>query len=92
VVDFPTLGMAIYTAAKAGLSASCAVLRRELRSRKINILDARPPHTETGLATRAIYGEAPKMKEGLAPDVVAQRIVEAIAESETELAPVVFGQ
>jgi cyclic-di-GMP-binding biofilm dispersal mediator protein len=92
VVDFPTLGMAVYTAAKAGLSASCAVLRRELRSRKINILDARPPHTETGLATRAIYGEAPKMKEGLAPDVVAQRIVEAIAESETELAPVVFGQ
>jgi cyclic-di-GMP-binding biofilm dispersal mediator protein len=92
VVDFPTLGMAVYTAAKAGLSASCAVLRRELRSRKINVLDARPPHTETGLATRAIYGEAPKMKEGLTPDVVAQRIVEAIAESETELAPVVFGQ
>jgi cyclic-di-GMP-binding biofilm dispersal mediator protein len=92
VVDFPTLGMAVYTAAKAGLSASCAVLRRELRSRKITVLDARPPHTETGLATRAIYGEAPKMKEGLAPEVVARRIVEAIAEDETELAPVVFGQ
>lgn len=92
VVDFPTLGMAAYTAAKAGLSASCAVLRRELRSRKINVLDARPPHTETGLAGRAIYGEAPKMKEGLDPDVVAKRIVDAIAENETELAPVVFGQ
>lgn len=92
VVDFATLGMAAYTAAKAGLSASCAVLRRELRSRKINVLDARPPHTETGLASRAIYGEAPKMKEGLAPDVVAKRIVDAIAENETELAPVVFGQ
>ena len=92
VVDFPTLGMAAYTAAKAGLSASCAVLRRELRSRKINVLDARPPHTETGLAGRAIYGEAPKMKEGLDPDVVAKRIVDAIAENEPELAPVVFGQ
>lgn len=92
VVDFPTLGMAAYTAAKAGLSASCAVLRRELRSRKITVLDARPPHTETGLASRAIYGEAPKMKEGLAPEVVARRIVEAIYEDETELAPVVFGQ
>lgn len=91
VVDFPTLGMATYTAAKAGLSASCAVLRRELRSRKINVLDARPPHTETGLATRAIFGEAPKMKEGLAPDTVAKRIVDAIAEDETELAPGVFG-
>jgi cyclic-di-GMP-binding biofilm dispersal mediator protein len=92
VVDFPTLGMAAYTAAKAGLSASCAVLRRELRSRKITVLDARPPHTETGLASRAVYGEAPKMKEGLAPEVVARRIVEAIHEDETELTPVVFGQ
>ena len=91
VVDFATLGMAAYTAAKAGLSASCAVLRRELRSRKINVLDARPPHTETGLATRAIFGEAPKMKEGLAPDAVAKRIVDAIAEGETELAPGAFG-
>ena len=90
VVDFPTLGMATYTAAKAGLSASCAVLRRELRSRKINVLDARPPHTETGLATRAIFGEAPKMKEGLAPDAVAKRIVEAVANDETELAPGAF--
>ena len=92
VVDFATLGMATYTAAKAGLSASCAVLRRELRSRKINVLDARPPHTETGLATRAIFGEAPKMKEGLDPDVVAKRIVDAIADGEAELAPGVFGQ
>ena len=90
VVDFATLGMAAYTAAKAGLSASCAVLRRELRSRKINVLDARPPHTETGLATRAIFGEAPKMKEGLAPDTVAGRIVEAIANDEAELAPSAF--
>lgn len=90
VVDFPTLGMAAYTAAKAGLSASCAVLRRELRSRKINVLDARPPHTETGLATRPIFGEAPKMKEGLAPDTVAKRIVEAVANDEAELAPSVF--
>ncbi|MFZ9697039.1 MAG: SDR family NAD(P)-dependent oxidoreductase [Ilumatobacteraceae bacterium] len=92
VVDFTTIGMAAYTAAKAGLSAACPVLRRELRSRKINVIDARPPHTETGLAARAIFGEAPTMKEGLAPDVVSSRIVEAIANDENELAPVVFGQ
>jgi len=92
VVDFTTIGMAAYTAAKAGLSAACPVLRRELRGRKINVIDARPPHTETGLATRAIFGEAPKMKEGLAPDVVGARIVDAIANDENELAPVVFGQ
>lgn len=92
VVDFTTVGMAAYTAAKAGLSAACPVLRRELRSRKINVIDARPPHTETGLATRAIYGEAPKMKQGLEPEVVARRIVVAIENDESELAPVVFSE
>jgi len=92
VVDFTTAGMAAYTAAKAGLSAACPVLRRELRSRKINVIDARPPHTETGLATRAIFGEAPKMKQGLDPEVVAKRIVVAIENDESELAPVVFGE
>lgn len=92
VVDFTTAGMTAYTAAKAGLSAACPVLRRELRGRKINVIDARPPHTETGLATRAVYGEAPKMKQGLEPEVVAKRIVVAIETDESELAPVVFGQ
>ena len=92
VVDFTTVGMAAYTAAKAGLSAACPVLRRELRGRKINVIDARPPHTETGLATRAVFGEAPKMKQGLEPEVVARRIVAAIENDETELAPVVFSE
>ena len=92
VVDFTTAGMAAYTAAKAGLSAACPVLRRELRSRKINVIDARPPHTETGLATRAIFGDAPKMKQGLEAEVVAKRIVDAIVNDENELAPVVFGE
>lgn len=92
VVDFTTAGMTAYTAAKAGLSAACPVLRRELRGRKINVIDARPPHTETGLATRAVYGEAPKMKQGLEPEVVAKRIVVAIETDESELAPVVFSE
>ena len=92
VVDFTTAGMAAYTAAKAGLSAACPVLRRELRSRKINVIDARPPHTETGLATRAIFGDAPKMKQGLEAEVVAKRIVDAIVNDVNELAPVVFGE
>ena len=90
VVDFATLGMAAYTAAKAGLSASCAVLRRELRSRKISVLDARPPHTETGLATRPLYGQAPAMKEGLSPASVAERIIAGIEAGETEIPPALF--
>jgi len=90
VVDFPTLGMVAYTAAKAGLSASCAVLRGELRSRKINVLDARPPYTETGLVTRPLFGAAPTMKQGLDPADVAERIAVGIESAETELPPGLF--
>lgn len=90
VVDVATLGMSTYTAAKAGLSAALAVIRRELRSRKITVLDARPPHTETGLASRAVFGNAPGLKQGLEPADVARRIVDAIEANESELAPTAF--
>ena len=90
VVDVATLGMSTYTAAKAGLSAALAVIRRELRSRKITVLDARPPHTETGLANRAVFGNAPSLKQGLEPADVARRIVDAIEANESELAPTAF--
>lgn len=92
VVDVATLGTSAYTAAKAGLSAAAAIIRRELRSRGITVIDARPPHTETGLATRAIFGSAPVLKQGLDPEVVARRIVDAIENQENELPPAAFSQ
>ncbi len=82
VVDMPTLGMSTYTATKAGLSGFASVLRRELRSRKISVLDVRPPHTETGLATHPMFGSAPSLPVGLEPLVVAEQILVAI-ESDT---------
>jgi cyclic-di-GMP-binding biofilm dispersal mediator protein len=78
VVDMPTLGMSTYTATKAGLSGFASVLRRELRSRKISVLDVRPPHTETGLATHPMFGSAPSLPVGLEPLVVAEQILVAI--------------
>jgi cyclic-di-GMP-binding biofilm dispersal mediator protein len=44
----------------------------------VRVIDARPPHTETGLAGRAVEGTAPRMPEGLSPDRVAQVIVDAL--------------
>ena len=58
---------------------------REMRRRRIDVIDARPPHTETGLANRAIAGMPPKMPIGLSPDVVAARIVTAVAAGERDL-------
>ncbi len=78
-------GMAAYGASKAAVRSFDEALAREGRRRGIRVLDARPPHTETGLATRPIDGTAPKMPEGLAPDRVANVIVDAIADGTTDL-------
>ncbi|HET9632126.1 MAG TPA: SDR family NAD(P)-dependent oxidoreductase, partial [Terrabacter sp.] len=78
-------GMAAYSAAKAGLTAFDAALATELRRRRIRVLDARPPHTETGLAARPVAGEAPRLPQGLDPDAVAARVVQALADDERDL-------
>jgi short-subunit dehydrogenase len=83
-------GMAAYSAAKAGLTAFDAALATELRRRRIRVLDVRPPHTETGLATRPVAGEAPRLPQGLDPESVAERVVRALADDERDLPSAAF--
>ncbi len=85
VADKPMPGMAAYSASKAAVSAFLTSVRSEARASKIRIIDVRPPHTETGLADRPIAGGAPKLPHGLAPGHVADRIVAAIVNDETDL-------
>lgn len=85
VAESPVGGLTAYSAAKSALSASAVALTRETRRRGIRFLDARPPHTETGLASRPIEGEAPRMPEGLDPSIVAKQIVSAIASDTREI-------
>ena len=85
VATQPVAGMAAYSASKAAAWAAMTAAGRELRRRRIDVIDARPPHTETGLATRPLAGVAPKMPEGLSPDVVAARIVAAVVAGERDL-------
>jgi short-subunit dehydrogenase len=85
VATQPVAGMAAYSASKAAAWAVMTAAARELRRRRIDVIDARPPHTETGLATRPLAGVAPKMPEGLAPDAVAARIVTAVVSGERDL-------
>lgn len=84
-------GMAAYGASKAAVQSFDQALTREARRKKIRVIDARPPHTETGLAGRAIEGEAPRMPEGLAPIDVARVICDAIDGDATDLASSAFG-
>jgi cyclic-di-GMP-binding biofilm dispersal mediator protein len=85
VAEHPTAGMAFYSATKAALTAFDQALARELRRRRLDVIDIRPPHTETGLAERPLAGTAPNLPEGLDPDAVARTIVEAIASGSREL-------
>ena len=85
VAETPVANMSAYAASKAALTAFDAAARIEARRRKIRVVDARPPHTETGLALRPIAGQAPKLPTGLSPSAVAQRIVHAIIGDELDL-------
>jgi cyclic-di-GMP-binding biofilm dispersal mediator protein len=78
-------GMSVYGASKAAVRSFDEAFAREARRTGIRVIDARPPHTETGLATRAVAGTAPRFPQGLSPDTVASRIVAAIADGETDL-------
>ena len=91
VADQPMAGLAAYSAVKAGLSTATQALGRELRRRGIQVLDARPPHTETGLAERPISGTAPAMPIGLDPALVARVIVDGIASGARDLPAEAFG-
>jgi len=83
--DMSITGMGAYCASKAAAKTAMAVASRELRRKKIRVLDIRAPHTETGLMDRALEGMAPNMPEGLAPQAVINRVLEAIATGEKDL-------
>ena len=78
-------GMAAYGASKAAVRAFDQALAREARRRKVRVLDARPPHTETGLADHPLEGAAPRMPQGLAPAHVATVICDALEAGTADL-------
>ena len=83
-------GMAAYGASKAALRSFDEALAREARRVGVTVIDARPPHTETGLATHPIAGLAPRMPTGLAPDHVARVICDAIEQGTADLPSTAF--
>jgi cyclic-di-GMP-binding biofilm dispersal mediator protein len=85
VAESPMAGLAAYSASKGALYSFTQAISRELRREGIRVLDARPGHTETGLAGRAIGGTAPAFPTGMSADQVADRIVKAIVEDEKDL-------
>ena len=90
VAEAPMPGMAAYSASKAAAAAATEAIRREFRRMKVTVIDVRPPHTETGLATRPLAGAAPKMPAGLEPAAVAERVVRGVEQGDTAVASTDF--
>jgi cyclic-di-GMP-binding biofilm dispersal mediator protein len=83
--DMAIVGLGAYCSTKAAAKTAMAVAAREFRAKKIRVLDIRAPHTETGLVGRALAGVAPKMPTGLAPQMVVDRVLSALAVGEKDL-------
>lgn len=88
--ETPVAGMAAYSGVKAAISSMTRAIARELRRDGIHVLDARPPHTETGLVHRALAGAAPELPKGLDPRDVAFTIVNGLEQGKRELAAADF--
>jgi cyclic-di-GMP-binding biofilm dispersal mediator protein len=71
-------GMSAYTASKFAHSAFLSSIALEWRRDKIQITEARPGHTETGLSTRALFGQTPAFPQGMTPEHVVQVILQGI--------------
>lgn len=90
VAEKPMASLAPYSASKAAFSAYLKAQTRPMAKRGILVQDARPPHTETGLATRPIFGAAPNFGLGLEPATVIDRIVAGLIAKESEIAATSF--
>jgi short-subunit dehydrogenase len=85
IAETPMAGLSSYSASKTAMHGYATAATRELRRAGIRWIDARPGHTESGLATRAIFGQAPAFGAGLKTEDVVSRIIRAIAEDEKDL-------
>jgi cyclic-di-GMP-binding biofilm dispersal mediator protein len=78
-------GMSAYTTSKTAHSTWLKALALEARRQKIRVIDARPGHTETGLATRPLFGTSPAFPQEMNPQHVVNVIMNAIETGITEL-------
>ena len=90
VAEQPLPNMAAYSASKLAIHGYLQAVAREWRRDGIRVLDARPGHTETGLAGRAIAGTAPQFPAGMTPAQVVDRVMRAIVEDERDLPSTAF--
>lgn len=90
ISEAPMPGLAAYSASKTALHGFAVAAAKELKKLGIRWLDARPGHTESGLATRAIFGTAPNFGVGMSVESVVARIIAGITADEKDLPSTTF--
>lgn len=85
IAESPMAGLAAYSSSKTAMHGYALAAAKELKKLGIRWLDARPGHTESGLASRAIFGQAPNFGVGMDVSHVVSRIVRGITDDEKDL-------
>lgn len=85
ISEQPMAGLSAYSASKTALVGFASAAAKELRKDGISVIDARPGHTESGLASRAIYGTAPHFGLGKSVEAVVGRILNGVLNGEKDL-------
>lgn len=85
IAESPMAGLAAYSSSKTAMHGFAIAAAKELKKLGIRWLDARPGHTESGLASRAIFGQAPNFGTGMDVTHVVSRIVRGITDDEKDL-------
>jgi short-subunit dehydrogenase len=85
IAESPMAGLAAYSSSKTAIHGFAIAAAKELKKLGIRWLDARPGHTESGLASRAIFGQAPNFGAGMEVTQVVSRIVRGIIDDEKDL-------
>jgi cyclic-di-GMP-binding biofilm dispersal mediator protein len=80
VAEMPLPSLSSYSASKMAMHGFLTAVSREWRRSGIKVLSELLGHTETGLAGRAIAGQAPQFPPGLSPaDAVTQMLAKLAA-------------
>lgn len=85
ISEAPMPGLAAYSASKTALLGYAKAAAKEFKKFGVRWLDARPGHTQSGLADRAVFGTAPNFGAGAEVSFVVSRIVQGITNDEADL-------
>ena len=90
ISELPMAGLSSYSASKTALLGFAQAAAKELRKAGVSWIDARPGHTESGLAGRAIFGTAPNFGQGKTVQEVVTRMISGVINGERDLPSTYF--